>query len=277
MADPLSIATGVVGLVTAIGKSLFAINQFRQDVSEARRDLLRVAGELTSLRTTIEGLKEDFVDDDVDVPSSLQENVLSIVTSCSKTVNDMEKLLIRLLDGKFRRKIEWATSGKPDMDKLRSNLEAHKMSLNIAIDMLDLSVLRFLTPCGSSPIRVFFTEPYRSITRDIKRDTTVIKETTEQTLMNTNELKQGHARIVQGIEHIYNSMIQPPADNPKHSLPRRQQAPEEHRTYVADPQSEAIRNSESPSAKTQRPEAQGDDYKSPRRDNANIFNCQTVQ
>jgi hypothetical protein len=37
----------------------------------------------------------------------------------------------------------------------------------------------------------------------------VIKETTEQTLKNTNELKVGHAKIVQGIEHIYNSMAHP--------------------------------------------------------------------
>jgi hypothetical protein len=83
-----------------------------------------VAGELTSLRITIEGLQEDFVNDDVDVPSSPQENVVSIVTSCSKTVNDM--------------------------DKLRSNLEAHKMSSNIAIDMLDLSVPQVLITCESS-------------------------------------------------------------------------------------------------------------------------------
>lgn len=152
MADPFSIAAGVVGLVASIGKSILVINQFRQDVSEARRDLLRVAGELTSLRTTIEGLQEDFVNDDVDVPSSLQENVVSIVTSCSRTVNDMEKLLLRLLDGKFRHKIEWAISGKPDMDKLRSNLEAHKISLNIAIDMLDLSVPQVLITRRSSPV-----------------------------------------------------------------------------------------------------------------------------
>lgn len=138
MADPLTTITGVIGLVAAIEQSLFAINQFRQDVSEARRDLIRVSGELTSLRTTLEGLKEDFMDEDVDVPPSLRDNIVSITSSCSKTVTDMEKLLLRLLDGKFRRKIEWANSGRPDMDKLRSNLEAHKMSLNIAIDMIDL-------------------------------------------------------------------------------------------------------------------------------------------
>lgn len=77
-------------------------------MSEARRNLLRVSGELTSLRTTIEGLTEDFMDDDVDVPPSLRDNIMSITSSYAKTVAEMEKLLLRLLDGKFRRKIECA-------------------------------------------------------------------------------------------------------------------------------------------------------------------------
>lgn len=46
----------------------------------------------------------------------------------------------------------------------------------------------------------------RSITRGIKKDTEEIKQTAEQTLLNTNHLKDGHAKIIGGIEKIHNSM-----------------------------------------------------------------------
>ncbi|TLD20864.1 hypothetical protein E2P81_ATG08528 [Venturia nashicola] len=78
----------------------------------------------------------------------------------------MEVLLTRLLGGGLWRKMEWAALGRTELDDLRSNLEANKVSLNLAIDLIDLSV-----------------------TQDVKKDAGAVKKITNQILADTTDKK----------------------------------------------------------------------------------------
>ncbi|TID14577.1 hypothetical protein E6O75_ATG08723 [Venturia nashicola] len=146
--DPLSITTSVVALGSAIARSISTIAKFRRDVQGVRGDLLRVAGELLPLQIIIEGLQEESV---VNLPVHMHNGVMFIL-------------------GKYKnwlwRKMEWAALGRTELDDLRSNLEANKVSLNLAIDLIDLSV-----------------------TQDVKKDAGAVKKITNQILADTTDKK----------------------------------------------------------------------------------------
>ncbi|KAH7245665.1 hypothetical protein BKA59DRAFT_511625 [Fusarium tricinctum] len=107
--DPLSIASGCAGLVSAIGSLSFSIHAFVRTCREARSDLGRVSRELLSLRTVLELIQEDVADD---------------------------------ATTRLKVKASWAINGQGDVAKLRSSFAAHKAALELALDMFALHVTK---------------------------------------------------------------------------------------------------------------------------------------
>ncbi|KAF9781937.1 hypothetical protein IL306_012705 [Fusarium sp. DS 682] len=183
--DPLSIASGCAALISTIGTLSLSINTFVRTCREARSDLDRVARELLSLRTVLELIQEDVTDESKTFPKTLGHHVSGIVTNCNLVVIELQDCITKYGgDNRLKTKARWAINGQGDVAKLRSNLEAHKAALELALDMLALHVTR--------EIKNDTTE-MRNVTSAIKDDTTQILE----------EIYRLQARLPKQVENDY--------------------------------------------------------------------------
>jgi hypothetical protein len=145
--DPLSVSASCVALVSAVAKASVAITLFVREVRDARGDLDSIAKELLSLRTVLELLAEDTSNPSPPLsPLSplLQKQLIGIIKNCTSVVVEIESALRRHEDSRLGKAGYWVFGGKTDMDKLRSNLEAHKSALEIGLDMVTMYAPRFL-------------------------------------------------------------------------------------------------------------------------------------
>lgn len=137
--DPLSIASGCAGLVSAIGSLSFSIHAFVRTCREARSDLDGVSRELLSLQTVLELIQEDVADDAAAFPQTLERHVSGIVSNCNSVVTEIQECITKYsTDNRLKAKASWAINGQGDVAKLRSSLEAHKAALELALDMFAL-------------------------------------------------------------------------------------------------------------------------------------------
>ncbi|SRR6266480_4732611 len=139
--DPLSITIGCVSLATSISKTLSSISGFIRDFRDARNDLDGVSGELISLDIIVKLLKDDCNsqgDDDGGIPDTLQIQVSNILGNCTLVVTDLQELLKKHNFARLGKSAMWATSGKRDVEKLKSTLEAHKDALDLALKLVAL-------------------------------------------------------------------------------------------------------------------------------------------
>ena len=138
--DPLSIATGCLSLVGTITKVSLTLSAFVRTARDARNDLDSVSRELLSLRTVLELLAEDTKSTSNPVPQNLEKQISGIVGNCDAAVQDIERSLQKH-ETKKMASINWAWSGREEMARLRSTLEAHKSALELALDMVALYFL----------------------------------------------------------------------------------------------------------------------------------------
>ncbi|KAF5556270.1 hypothetical protein FNAPI_5793 [Fusarium napiforme] len=173
--DPLSIATGCATLISTIGSLSLSINTFVRTCREARSDLDRVARELLSLQTVLELIQEDVADESKTFPTTLERHVSGIIINCNSLVIELQESITKYGgDSRLKSKAGWAINGQGDVSKLRSNLEAHKAALDLALDMLSLHV----------------TKEIKNDTSEIRNDTSAIKDDTAQILEEILRLQQ---------------------------------------------------------------------------------------
>ncbi|KAF5268254.1 hypothetical protein FOXYS1_865 [Fusarium oxysporum] len=173
--DPLSIATGCATLISTIGSLSLSINSFVRTCREARGDLDRVARELLSLQKVLELIQEDVADESKTFPTTLEQHVSGIVTNCNSVVVELQECITKYGgDNRLKSKAGWAINGQGDVAKLRSNLEAHKAALELALDMISLHV----------------TKEIKNNTSAIRNETSAIKDDTAQILEEILRLQQ---------------------------------------------------------------------------------------
>ena len=73
------------------------ITDFVREVRAARKDLLAVCDELSSLRMTLDTLCEDLKNPDFEIPLNLEKNLDLILNNCNNTVSEIETLLTNIL------------------------------------------------------------------------------------------------------------------------------------------------------------------------------------
>ncbi|KAG4281705.1 hypothetical protein FPRO06_10609 [Fusarium proliferatum] len=165
--DPLSIATGCATLISTIGSLSLSINSFVRTCRESRGDLDRVARELFSLQTVLELIQEDVTDESKAFPTTLEHHVSGIIINCNSVVVELQECITKYgVDSRLKTKAGWAINGQGDVAKLRSNLEAHKAALELALDMLSLHI----------------TKEIKNDTSEIRNETSAIKDDTAQIL-----------------------------------------------------------------------------------------------
>lgn len=139
--DPLSITGTCIALVTTISKISIQISGFVREVRDARGDLDGVSRELTSLKSVIEILSEDAENSiHGGFPETLVRQIYGILANCNDVLGQIEVSLQKYAGGSVTRGVKWSLSGRDDMIKLRSSLEAHKSALDIALDMVAMYV-----------------------------------------------------------------------------------------------------------------------------------------
>lgn len=179
--DPLSITTACIGLIGTVTKTTVAVTTFTRDCREARSDLASINGELSQLQLVLELLRDDTaVSDDQILPESLQEQILSIIDNCSAVVTKIN-LVLDNHSGKVG-VLKWATIGKSEVVGLRMSLEAHRGSLNLALDLVSISLSKAI----------------KSDTAAIKTDVLDIKQDTSQIPQIMDELTRLRAIVAGG-------------------------------------------------------------------------------
>jgi cell shape-determining protein MreC len=138
--DPFSLTTGCIGLVAAIAQLSSSIASFIADVRSSRADLDGVSRELLSLKTILELLESDLSHtSSTNLPETLTKQVNGILRNCTSVVQSILNILKKHEEGnRVYKAAQWAISGKSDVDKLRTSLEAHKSALEIALDMIQM-------------------------------------------------------------------------------------------------------------------------------------------
>jgi hypothetical protein len=168
--DPLSITTGCLGLLAAVGKATLAITEFVRGCREARSDLAAITVELSQLNLVLELLKDDTaVSDDRVLPESLQAQILSIIANCSAVIDKINTAL-----GKHGGKAgaaKWVTFGKTEVAGLNMSLEAHRASLNLVLELVSVSLSKAIKEDTST---------IRTNVQEIKQDTSQIPQIMEE-------------------------------------------------------------------------------------------------
>ena len=135
--DPLSLTTGCLTLVGAVGETIITVTTFVKTCREARSDLGSVTRELSELKLVLEVLGEDSKDgNDQAIPENVRTRILSIVDSCSNVLTRLGKALQKH-DGRPGA-AKWAIDKKSEVLYLRQLLEGHRGALNLAIDTVAL-------------------------------------------------------------------------------------------------------------------------------------------
>ncbi|KAI0549979.1 hypothetical protein F4679DRAFT_544396 [Xylaria curta] len=141
MADPLSIASGALAVITATQSTASVIYKFIRDCREARADLTRVTGELSELTLIIELIRDDnSANTKHRLPNELEAQVQAMLLSCTTTVQQIEHTL-----AKCRGKpgpLRWTMFEKDNVNTLKGSLEAFKSCLNLTLETVNLSITR---------------------------------------------------------------------------------------------------------------------------------------
>ncbi|KAL6912584.1 hypothetical protein FSST1_010344 [Fusarium sambucinum] len=164
--DPLSITTACIGLIGAVATTTLSVTNFTRECREARSDLTSINGEMSQLQLILELLRDDTTaSDDRILPESLQEQILSIIDNCSAVVSKIN-LVLDKHSGKVGA-LKWATFGKNEVIGLRISLEAHRASLNLALELVSVSLSKAIKND---------TTAIRTDVHDIKQDTSQISQ-----------------------------------------------------------------------------------------------------
>ncbi|KAH8652154.1 hypothetical protein BX600DRAFT_553601 [Xylariales sp. PMI_506] len=161
--DPLSITTGCVGLIATVAHTTKCITKFVVDCRDAQKDLAAVSRELSDLEMTLHILKNDVdTNKSNQLPENLRKRICAIMGNCDSVLGDLDKLITKYEGGGIERNARWALSGKKEVDKIRSSLEAHKSALSLVVEATTLHMSTVIT----------------AGTNQISMDTSLIKEYT---------------------------------------------------------------------------------------------------
>ncbi|KAI1165775.1 P-loop containing nucleoside triphosphate hydrolase protein [Nemania serpens] len=170
--DPLSITAGAIGLLGAVAKTISAVTSFIRSYREARTDLTAVNRELLELQIVLELLRDDSdINENSVFPDALRAQVLSVITNCNTIVKQINTILEKH-DASKSTPLKWVASGKKEIASLKMSLEAHRGSLNLALEMINISV----------------SKSTKEDTTVIRSDVAVIKQDTSQIAQILEEL-----------------------------------------------------------------------------------------
>lgn len=142
MSDPLSVAAGVLGIITAAAQISSLLTKFTKNIKDAPEQAHVILTDVTDTSRILSHLQV-FVLDTGSVSQSKTcllhiESVVAIVTGCVATFSELQRLLESLRpDGMtVLDRLKW-TRDETSISALGSRLQTHKASLSLMLDVLN--------------------------------------------------------------------------------------------------------------------------------------------
>ena len=142
MGDPLSIAAGVAGILTAAGQISSLLIDFIKNTDSAPQDARNVLADVSETSVILSSLQSLILGTDVadrSRTSLLQvDHVIVIVTGCVSTFSELESLLdgLKLEQMGLLDRFKWISEA-PRIAGILERLEAHKISLTLMLTILN--------------------------------------------------------------------------------------------------------------------------------------------
>jgi len=137
--DPLSIATGCITLIVAVGDCTRRIKNFVVSCRDAQKDLAAMSRDLSDLDMTLHILKNDTeANESNQLPANLRQRIRDIMDNCNGALSELKTLLGKYDAAGLQSSTKWALSGKKDADKIRASLQAHKGALSLVVEATTL-------------------------------------------------------------------------------------------------------------------------------------------
>lgn len=151
MADPLSVAASVVGLLTAAAQITQTLTKITKNIKGAPEQCQHVCAEVEGIKQILEQLQSFILGISTASRSRasliLVEQVLVTLTSCVTTFSDIDTF-VELLDSDvslgLMDRLRWMAKAK-DLSEVITRLQMHKSSLGVMLGILTWFVARFHT------------------------------------------------------------------------------------------------------------------------------------
>ena len=135
--DPLSLSVSCYTLITAVAALSTQVSSFIRSVRSARSDVDALTQELASLRMVLEVLVDDSTDGS-NIPEPIEKQLLGVLANCNQVVSQIETALSKYASDGMVAAAKWATTGRDKVENLRTHLGAHKSTLKLALEIVDL-------------------------------------------------------------------------------------------------------------------------------------------
>ncbi len=140
MSDPLSIAAGIVGVLTAAAQISSLLIKWTKSAKEAPQQPRVIAAEVTELSGILAHLQSFLLGNGCSDESSLVkvDQLVTILSGCVLTFSELEKLLdeMKVEDFNILDRVKWAKKESAVMSVVQ-RLQNHKASLSLMLNILN--------------------------------------------------------------------------------------------------------------------------------------------
>lgn len=149
MADPLSIAAGVVGILTAAAQISTLLIQFTKASRNAPNQARHIITEVSDTSVILSQLQSFLIGNEYTDRSRTSligvDDVVTIVSSCVKTFSELEQILdgLKTDDMNVLDHVKWARQ-QTDIMAIVQRLQNHKASLSLILNILHGWVLKIM-------------------------------------------------------------------------------------------------------------------------------------
>jgi hypothetical protein len=135
--DPLTITGSCVGLLAGISALSKELANFVNQTREAHKDVDGFSRELASISLCVSSLK----DKNFNFPPNLQRQLTLVLGNCERTMQDMNNIVRKHSNPGAGRRLKWSLNDGQNVARLRERLEAHKSTLDITLDLGQLTLV----------------------------------------------------------------------------------------------------------------------------------------
>ncbi|KAL8685823.1 MAG: hypothetical protein Q9218_007522, partial [Villophora microphyllina] len=198
MGDPLSVAAGVIGVLTAAVQVSWLLNSFIRRAKGAPRQAKAVLTEVEHVHSAIVHLHPFLLgleSPDASRTCLLQvDSVLAILTGCVATFSELEEVIDQLKAKElgFLDRTKWI-SKESIIASLISRLQAHKLSLSLMLNILNGTTLQ-------------------EVKTSVDRLDTTVKDNYHTILERLRSLESGHISLSPGSSFIKAPAMQQSSD-----------------------------------------------------------------
>ncbi|TLD17996.1 hypothetical protein PspLS_10478 [Pyricularia sp. CBS 133598] len=149
MGDTVSAAAAAASVTLLIGLSsaICSVHGFIQEVKSRQSNLEDITAHLGAILAQLSSIQEivrpiqKLLEENPVLPAELLNQILSTITECHNVVYKIETTADKFRNDKFWTEARWSLEGKDHIKELLSNLERHKITLNMGFLAVQVGML----------------------------------------------------------------------------------------------------------------------------------------